>query len=205
MSASTKNQRAVRTLYCNLMYEARHRIDFLLRLCGDEYKFPEQPACELGYLQLRLICEIIALACLAVHGDVPGARSAKMRSAHEADYILNSLERLHENFYPQPGAIVPHPPTGGRAFIPTKADNMSKRELVRLYWECGEYLHRGDYEGTRKFPKTELKPIHKAALKIVALLKVHKISFLGSDDEMWVTMADPTNGNKVTATLERPI
>jgi hypothetical protein len=86
------------------MYEARHRIDFLPRLYGDEYKLPEQPACELGYLQLRLICEIIALACLAVHGDTPGARSAKMRSAHEADYILNSLERLHDNFYPQPGA-----------------------------------------------------------------------------------------------------
>ena len=71
MSAPTENQRAVRTLYCSLMFEARHRIDFLLRLCGDDYKLPDQPAYELGYLQLRLICETIALACLAVHGDVP--------------------------------------------------------------------------------------------------------------------------------------
>jgi hypothetical protein len=186
------------------MYEARHRIDFLLRLCGDEYKLPEGPAFELGYLQLRLICEIIALACLVVHGDTPGARSAKMRSAHEADYILNSLERLHDNFYPQPGTIVPHPPTGWRAFVPSKA-YISKRELVRLYWECGEHLHRGNYEGARKFRKIDLKPIHKAALRIIALLKLHKISFLGSENEMWVTMVDPINGNKVTATLERPI
>jgi hypothetical protein len=179
MSVSTKNQRAVRTLYCSLMFEARHRIDFLLRLCGDDYKLPEQPACELGYLQLRLICEIIALACLAVHGDAPGARSAKMRSAHEADYILNSLERLHENFYPQPGAIVPHPPTGGRAFVPNEADYMSKHELVSLYWKCGEHLHRGNYEAARKFKKMDLDPIRNAALKIVRYCASIKSHFLG--------------------------
>jgi hypothetical protein len=189
------------------MFEARHRIDFLLRLCGDEYKLPEQPAFELGYLYLRLICETIALACLAVHGDVPGARSAKIRNAHEADYILNSLERLHDNFYPQPGTFELDPPTGGRTFIPRKASYMSKRELLRLYWECGEHLHRGNYEGASEFWKKDidLKPIHNATLEIMALLNFHKISFLGSDDELWLTMIDPTKGNTPTATLERPI
>jgi hypothetical protein len=189
------------------MYEARHRIDFLLRLCADDYKLPEQPAYELGYLQLRLICEIIALACLAVHGDVPGARSTKIRSAHEADKILNSLERLHNDFYPQPGTFEPHPPTSGRIFVPSKADYMSKPELVRLYRECAGHLHRGDYEGAGDFWKkdVDLKPIHNATLKIMALLNFHKISFLGSNDELWVTMIDPTKGNTPTATLERPI
>ena len=104
-----------------------------------------------------------------------------------------------------PGTFEPHPPTSGRIFVPSKADYMSKRELVKLYWACGEYLHRGNYEGARKFLKIDLKPIRNAALKIVALLNFHKISFLGSDDEMWVTMVDPTDSSKVTATLERPI
>ena len=189
------------------MFEARRRIDFLLGLCGDDYKLPEWPALELGYLQLRLICENIALACLAVHGDVPGARSAKIRSAHEADKILNSLESLHNNFYPQPGTFELDPATGRSIFVPSKDDYMGKPDLVRLYRECAGHLHRGDYEGARDFWKKDidLKPIHNATLKIMALLKFHKIALLGSDDELWVTMIDPTNGNRVTATLERPI
>lgn len=135
MSVSTEHQRAVRVLYCNLMVEVGHRIDFLLRLQEDQFKLPQQPACELGYLQLRMICETIALGCLAVHGEVPGARTAKIRSAHEADKILNSLEGLHPNFYPQPGTRSTHP-DGGNVFTPTTAEYMTKPELVRLYWSA---------------------------------------------------------------------
>jgi hypothetical protein len=204
MSVSTEHQRTVRTSYCNLMFEVRHRIDFTLRLCDDKYKLPEQPACKLGYLQLRLICETIALACLAVHGDAPGTRSAKIRSAHEADYILNALERLHSDFYPQPGVPINNPHIGGRSFIPSTVAYMTKSELLKLYRDCGERLHRGNYEEARKYRDIDIKPIRGATLKIIELLKFHKISFLGSEDEMWVIMTDPATG-KVSATLERPI
>jgi hypothetical protein len=90
---------------------------------------------------------------------------------------------------------------------PVKDDYMSKPKLVELCRECAGHLHRGDYNEARDFWKKDIdfKPIHNDALKIVALLKFHKISFLASDNELWVTMIDPTNGNKVTATLERPI
>jgi hypothetical protein len=202
MSVSTEHQRAVRVLYCNLMFEVRHRIDFLLRLQEEQYNLPQQPACELGYLQIRMICETIALACLAVHGEVPGARTAKIRGAHEADKILNSLGGLHPNFYPQPGTRSPHP-NGGNVFTPTTAEYMTKPELVRLYWECGDWLHRGNFEDAKNFQWADFEPIATATLKIIELLRFHKISFLGTNDEMWVYLTDPATGN-VRATLERP-
>jgi hypothetical protein len=202
MPGSTEHQKSVRILYCNLMHEVRHRIDLILRLHEDHYKLPPQPAAELGYLQLRMVCETIALGCLAVHGEAPGARTAKIRSAHEADYILNALERLHPNFYPQPGVSAPHP-NGGRSFIPTTAEYMTKPELLKLYWECGDRLHRGRYESAKSFPEADFKPVYEAALKLIELLKFHRISFLSTEDEMWVVLANPKSG-KVSATLERP-
>jgi hypothetical protein len=36
---------------------------------------PEIVGVELIYLQLRMICELIALACLTAHGDVPETTS----------------------------------------------------------------------------------------------------------------------------------
>ena len=45
---------------------------------------------------------IIALACLVAHGDVSGAQSAAMRKHYEADWIMDALERLHPEFYPEP-------------------------------------------------------------------------------------------------------
>jgi len=101
-------------------------------------------AFELSCLQLRMVCELIALACLAVHGDSPGTRSATMRNAHEADRILRVLETLNPRFYPEPGLSVPHPK--GSAFIVSSDEHMTKADLLKLYWKCGEELHRGTYD-----------------------------------------------------------
>jgi hypothetical protein len=186
------------------MYEVRHRLDFILRLRDGEFTLPPSPAYELCYLQLRMICETMALACLVVHGEIPGTRAAPIRSAHEADVILKKLGDLHASFYPQPGIPAPHPPTGGRIFVPSSAAYMTKSELIDLYHRCGDRLHRGDYEDAKTVPEIDFEPITVATLKIIELLKFHKISFFGIDDEMWVIMGDPKTG-KVTATLERPI
>src|SRR5882757_106336 len=98
-SASTEHQRKRRTRYCNLMSEVRHRLDFLQQLHEQQWILPPLPACELGYLELRMICETVAPACLVVHGDDIPVMNARMRSSYQADFILNALERLHPTFY----------------------------------------------------------------------------------------------------------
>jgi hypothetical protein len=186
------------------MNEVRHRLDFLLQLHERQWVLPPLPASELGYLELRMICETVALACLVVHGDDIPVMNARMRGSYQADFILNALERLHPTFYPEPGLPM-EAPSGGRMFL-SRADAydyMTKAELLKLYFECGSQLHRGAYESMGELPDPSSLPIRTATLRFIALLRFHRIAFLGTNDVLWVAMTDPKTGN-VRATLERP-
>jgi hypothetical protein len=68
--------------------------------------FPrEGAAIELSYLQLRMICEVISLGCLVIHGDVVASRTVRLRKMYLADTIIAALEKLHSDFYPVPCEI----------------------------------------------------------------------------------------------------
>lgn len=203
---TTDRQREVRLQYCSFISEIRHRLDFLYRLLEtDEFELPPLPVAELGYLELRMTCETLALACLVVHGDDIGALTARMRSAYHADAILNKLERLHPNFFPEPGfPIQDLAVSGGRKFVPATFDYMTKPMLLKLYWDCGEHLHRGTYESIGDLPMTPIDPIREARTRFVALLKFHRIALLNTTRELWVQAVHPDTGD-VRATLERPV
>jgi hypothetical protein len=58
---------------------------------------------EVRFLQLRMLCELIALACLMAHGDIPAVQaSKKLSKEYSADKIIGQLDALHPNFYPYP-------------------------------------------------------------------------------------------------------
>lgn len=57
---------------------------------------------DFGFLQLRMICEDIALGCLVAHGDITESNRRKFAREHSADRIMSMLHDLHPNFYPQP-------------------------------------------------------------------------------------------------------
>src|SRR5258708_2029670 len=124
MEPSTPQQRELRTLYCNIMAEIKQRLNFIIEVFAFKYQMPEQMLFELAYLELRMVCELIALGCLVVHGDTPGTRSSKIRSAHQADKILTALEQMHPRFFPVPGVAVDHPK--GLAFIVSTDEYMTK-------------------------------------------------------------------------------
>jgi len=203
MPKSATKQRKLRVLYCTLMDEIKLRTEIIGNTVSGTYLVPPRPAFELAQLQLRMICELIALACLAVHGDIPGTQSAKMRSAYTADFILNALEKLHPRFYPQPGQTIDHS-DGSRGFIPAdRAHIMSKDDLVKLYRKCGEHLHRGPFKAMQDIFASDFQSIIIPMAKITRLLHVHRIAFLASEDELWVSMRHPKTG-KVRASLVRP-
>ncbi len=53
-------------------------------------------------LQVRMVCELIGLACLAAHYEVPVTRTGKFLREHSADLIFRKLSDYHSDFYPQP-------------------------------------------------------------------------------------------------------
>jgi hypothetical protein len=202
-SHTSPEQRALRTIYCNLMAEIKHRCVIVGKTLNHEYQVPDWPAYELCYLQLRMICELIALGALAVHGDIPTSRGNKIRDSVKADWIVKTLEKMHPRFYPTPGIPIVHP-DGHHEFVPATWDYLTKPKFLKLYWKCGGALHRGSFKRLHKMPDFDFEAIKNHAGQILALLSAHKIALFGSDHELWVSVKPEVEG-EVEATLVGPV
>src|ERR1035437_2556376 len=135
-------QRPLRELYCALMEELKRRRNIVADLVQQKFPLPVGIAMELCYLQLRMICELIALGCIAAHGDIPATRSGKMQKAFAPGTILPELETLHPEFYPVPGKQIRRP-NGKIKLEKVTTPYLTKDELLSLWSECGKWLHRG--------------------------------------------------------------
>ena len=105
----------------------------------NEQGFPPAIVSEICYLQFRLLCEIIALSCLLVHGDIPPAKS--LRKEYNPAKIMKHLEKLNPHFYPQP---IKHSLTDQiHGFVATPdVLHLSKTDLITLWNRSGDILHR---------------------------------------------------------------
>jgi hypothetical protein len=79
---------------------------------------------------------------------------------------------------------------------------MKKADLMKLYWRCGEVLHRGSFKNIEKPPSPKFDEIGPICVRIATQLAFHRIAFLQSEDELWVQMDSPES-NKVSASLRR--
>jgi hypothetical protein len=68
-------------LYCALMEEAKVRISIVEHMLNNDSGLPPAMAREICYLEFRMLCEIIAVACLTAHGDAPEAVATGRRQS----------------------------------------------------------------------------------------------------------------------------
>lgn len=179
-------------LYCALMTEIKFRIDGMNAIANAG--LPVRISYEACYLQLRFICESIAIGCLVVNGDILTSKSSKLAKTWEADRLINRLSEIHPDFYPEPVQ-----PDGGNRHKLAKVDApvLSKDELISLYRKCGGKLHRGalkDLNRSFEAPNLSFVQIQACRNKIVNLLQHHWISVFNSSDKIGVQMggADAT-------------
>ena len=118
------------------MHEAKHRLWAMDTALGGQTGLPDGAIPELCFLQLRMLCELIALGCLTAHGDVV---TGKLKEEYKADKIIRLLEQLHPKFYP-------HAATDTETATALRTDVFTKEELMKLYWKCGDVLHRGTFQ-----------------------------------------------------------
>jgi hypothetical protein len=109
-----------------------------------------------------MTCELIALGCLAVHGDISETRGKKLSKAYEPDQILEALEGLHPEFYPTLCAVE----TLGNGVTKIKVnqrvtDYLTKADLIALWAECGGVLHRGTMRRRRTGADDDLQKIER--------------------------------------------
>lgn len=179
-------------LYCDFMEEIKRREAALNTLLTTETKLPAIVVSESCYLQLRLMCELLALGCLVAHGDIEATRSAKLEKASAADFIMHALNDLHPQFYPMPGNQVRT--ARGLEVVPVTSGHLTQQEFRTLYRECGENLHRGKLknilaDGSKKPNFARIREWDK---KLTTLLNHHQIQLKNEDLQLWVIM----NGDK---------
>jgi len=149
---ATKEQKAAINLYANILEEIKHRIAAIDIGTTNRIPVPAPFVREFCYLQIRMICELIALGCLVAHGDISATRKSSLQKEWSAETIINAMTDLHPDFFPLAtkqqtsgsrvhGVDILHPPI------------MTKEELLRLYGRCGGILHRGN---VRKLLKEQI-------------------------------------------------
>ena len=96
---------------------------------------------EFCFLQLRIICECIAYACVIAHAYLKELQAPKFQKEWSADELMKQLGGLHQDFYPKPKTMTI---TNGRVQLgEIDAPYLTKSNLLRLNGICGNKLHRG--------------------------------------------------------------
>src|SRR5205823_6364351 len=77
---------------------------------------------------------------------------------------------------------------------------LTKADLLRLYGECGNVLHRGNLKNfiRENMGNLDLSPIREWIAKIATLLNHHQIQLADKNKQMWVVMKSKDDGRTYT-------
>ena len=149
--------------YVGLMEEAKYRLFAMDTALEGRTGLPPGATREYCFLQLRMLCELIALGCLTAHGDL---QTGKLKGRYEADKIIRGLQPLHSDFYPIAAIRTDKGPK-------VYEGGLTKEELPKLYGKCGDVpekasrrYHRGNI---RKRILQRLKP-GRGRLRLLAVM-----------------------------------
>jgi hypothetical protein len=196
----TQKQIAASVLYANLMEEVKIRISAIDAGTSGLVRLQAPFIREFCFLQIRMICELIALGCLAAHGDI--TTSTKLRKEWAADKIMEELEKLHPEFFPR--AMRQGRDADNHHTMEPVDGTLTKPQLLKLYHECGEVLHRGSIKKLLKanIPiQVNFPEITARAQKLNDLLEVHIVSMLGGDMHFICVLRNASDGMKVQVAI----
>jgi hypothetical protein len=128
--------------YLPLMHELVIRLDLVAMACNGKLNLPPIYAREYSYLQFRYMCELIALGCLQLHGDLPIASGKKTENKWNAAKIMQQLHNYYPHAFPQ-STIRETVGLNHSIKFNSKPNALTRDEFKELYNECGEVLHKG--------------------------------------------------------------
>lgn len=197
---TTEKQRAALLQYRLLMEEVKVRVLAIEHTANGFTQLNDQLAMEVCFLQLRMLCEVLALACLTAHGDL--AKTQTVRDEYAPGKILSLLEGLHEYFYPCP---IVHQTATSMHMVDATGPFLTKREVIELHGRCGDMLHKGSIQRLRA-KESNAKPnfddVVSAAQKFFDLLGNHNIVLF--DDRVILCSLNAGPSGKVSVALAVP-
>lgn len=182
------------------MEEIKGRLDAIQRSwdpdVGRAFFQQEYLAAEFCLLQLRMICELIAIACLVAHNDIRETKSSKFQGFYSADVIVRKMAKLHQHFYPSPILSERNLVTGAVHQFDNPAPHLTRADLLKLYAHCNENLHRGRVKQILSHERRiyDWTYIKAQAPLIATLLNVHIIKLADRDELIRVFMHDGITG-----------
>jgi len=164
--------------YLPLMHELAIRIELVAQAFDGKLGLTPPYAREYAYLQFRRMCELIALGCLQLHGDLPIAQTISTKKEWNAERIMNLLHRGHQHSFPQSVSRT-KTASGWHIQANSKPNALTRSEFKELYAECGHVLHRGTIrtvESSTNFSQSDYQKAVDWQSKIVNLMNEHLIS-----------------------------
>lgn len=141
---------------------------------------------EFGYLQLRYICELVALSSLAAHHDLGlGTRLLKEWNAGQAFALL---EQINPHCFPTSIRNVPDSKGVHNFHVTEGPSDLKRSDLSKIYAGCGAVLHRGMIKDVmagkpREYRLEELNLWHS---QLLGLLTQHMILIRNPDRTLLV-------------------
>jgi len=191
-------------LYSQFMVEIKQRtaaIDRILKRIKPPAAPPEDGFVDVEscILQIRFICELIALGAATMHHQQ--GLTNDIRKSWNAEKTFRVLNGLNDKCFPR-AAIFTH--GSGRMHIDIKPEVMTMKEMQTIYSKCGDMLHRGALKRIFDEPKKTYNAslVVRWTSQIKKLLNQHVI--LMEDDHLMLqaTMMTARTG-EVSVSLAR--
>ena len=198
MSSNASTETAIERIgeiYSGFMHELKIRLtavdSALQRLAEDGDREADFLQAEYCYLQLRMICEIIALSALVAHNELAEANSKALLKSWNADLIFDRLSAVNAHCYPVPLKIVLLE-SGAKQLQRIGANYLTRADLKTVYHSCSENLHRGALksamEGKRR--AYDVSPIRDWFGSVVQLLDQHAVLLPELNAALLIQMSD---------------
>lgn len=175
---TTRDDRAKIYLHC--MLECHARIESANIVLSSDLKplFKN----EFCWLQLRHICEVMAMGCITAQGDFETYRD--FSTSHSPPKIFRQLIKLNQHFFPQPVKLGENEDGIKTIEWNQKPEAINQSEVEKLWSVSGNQLHR---LSAKKYLKTTMQPpesvtiVQNHLIKIVRLLESHIIPIGDAD------------------------
>lgn len=147
---------------------------------------PAYMRAEFAFLQLRYICELVALSSLAAHHSIGlGSRLLKVWNAAEAFALL---EQINPHCFPSSIRNIPDSKGVHNFHVVQGPATLTRSDLAKIYAGCGAILHRGVIKDavSRKAREYNLDSLNRWHRDIMELLKQHMILIRDPDRTLLV-------------------
>ena len=161
-------------------------------------------------LQIRLILENIALACLVANGEHLESLPRKIEKARHAEVILKRLDDVVPDCYPQPLVLVSREPDDATAahgvppdqylgeWVDRPSDEwLNRAEFKEVYGRLGNVLHARNPLGTPQNLSFYEQTVPVWTGKIIGLMTHHKIA-IRSEDRLYIAQIRPSGEISIT-------